>query len=132
MKFKRKQAKERLNMGLDMYAYVASKANENFDNWQDIAYWRKHPNLHGWMEKLAESKGLSYSAFNGVELELTWEDIDNLEKDIKSGKVARMNTAGFFFGKPSDNYYYDTDLQFCVDAKSELFLKRKVFYNSNW
>ena len=75
---------------------------------------------------------LCYSAFNGVELELTWEDIDNLEKDIKSGKVARMNTTGFFFGNPSDNYYYDTDLQFCVDAKSELFLKRKVFYNSSW
>ena len=132
-------------MGLDMYAYIASKANEKFDNWQEIAYWRKHPNLHGWMEQLWLRKngyaltddqqfieGKEAPSFNGVELELTWEDIDNLEKDIKSGKVARMNTAGFFFGKPSDNYYYDTDLQFCVDAKSELFLKRKVFYNSSW
>jgi hypothetical protein len=132
VKFKRKQAKERLNMGLDMYAYVAGKANDVYDNHQEIAYWRKHPNLHGWMEKLAEKKGVIYNRFNGVEIELTWDDIDMLEKDIKSGVVARLDTTGFFFGDPSDDYYYDTDLKFCIDAKAETFLGRKVFYNSSW
>ena len=84
------------------------------------------------MEKLAEKKGLEYDTFNGVELELTWEDIDSLEKDIKSGVVSNMNTTGFFFGKASDDHYYEHDMQFCVNAKAELFLKRKVFYNSSW
>ncbi len=119
-------------MGLDQYAYIASKAGDDWDNHQEISYWRKHPNLQGWMEKLAESKGFEYDSFNGVELELTWEDIDKLEQDIKSGEVSKLGTTGFFFGNPSDDYYYDHDLEFCVNAKAELFLKRKVFYNSSW
>ena len=137
-------------MGLDQYAYVANKGQreEYYDKgtWnsktnefdspvaepQELAYWRKHPNLHGWMEKLAEKKGVEYDTFNGVELELTWEDINILEKDIKSGVIASLDTKGFFFGDPSDDYYYERDLQFCIDAKAELFLGRKVFYNSSW
>ena len=138
MKFKRKQLEDKV--GLDQYAYVASKANTDYDDTsrQEIAYWRKHPNLQGWMEKLWESKGgdneLSKwgSNFNGVELELTWNDIDKLEKDIKSGEVSRLGTTGFFFGNPSDDVYYEQDLKFCVDAKAECFLGRKVFYNSSW
>jgi len=119
-------------MGLDQYAYIASKAQADYETHQELAYWRKHPNLQGWMEKLAEEKGVEYDTFNGVELELTWEDIDRLEKDIKSGQVSELGTTGFFFGDFSDEHYREQDLQFCVDAKAELFLKRKVFYNSSW
>lgn len=135
-------------MGLDQYAYIASKAGADYDDSsrQEIAYWRKHPNLHGWMERLwlkklevpridtdqfIQNKYPPYD-FNGVELELTWDDVNQLEKDIKSGVVAKMNTTGFFYGKPSDEYYYEQDLTFCINAKAELFLKRKVFYNSSW
>ena len=98
---------------------------------QELAYWRKHPNLHGWMQKLWEAKGGS-GAFNGDELELTWEDIDMLEYDIKNGTMSKLGTTGFFFGNPSDNVYKEQDLQFCIDAKAECFLGRKVFYNSSW
>ncbi len=126
-------------MGLDQYAYIASKAGTDYDDTsrQELAYWRKHPNLQGWMEHLWESKMIAEGrdnphTFNGIELELTWDDIDMLEKDIKSGVVAGLDTKGFFFGNPSDDYYYEADLKFCIDAKAELFLKRKVFYNSSW
>lgn len=133
-------------MGLDQYAYIASKADTDYDDSsrQELAYWRKHPNLQGWMEQLwlykcnKEGKPIVEdvanwgSVFNGVELELTWEDIDMLEEDIKSGEMAKLGTTGFFFGNPSDDVYHETDLKFCVDAKAELFLKRKVFYNSSW
>jgi hypothetical protein len=119
-------------MGLDQYAYIAGKKNADYETHQELAYWRKHPNLQGWMEKLAEAKGLEYDIFNGVELELTWEDIDKLEKDIKADEVSKLGTTGFFFGNSSDEYYREQDLQFCIDAKAELFLKRKVFYNSSW
>ena len=141
-------------MGLDMYAYVGrpgqrdefyAQAGLEFDpksgGWivpsngiqepQELAYWRKHPNLHGWMQQLWESKGNS-GDFNGDELELTWEDVDMLEKDIKGEQVSQLGTTGFFFGDPSDSYYREQDLKFCVDAKAELFLGRKVFYNSSW
>jgi len=143
--FKSKVAGKDWDMGLDQYAYVASKAQTDWDDTsrQEIAYWRKHPNLQGWMEQLWIDKGRpslygvgqenEYDAtFNGVEVELTWDDVDQLERDIKAGVVSNLGTTGFFFGNPSDDYYYEHDLEFCVNAKAELFLKRKVFYNSSW
>lgn len=146
--FKSKICSKDWDMGLDQYAYIASKNDTNYDDHsrQELAYWRKHPNLQGWMEQLwlkkidtprvesdqfIEGKYPPHD-FNGVELELTWEDIDRLEHDIKSGVVSKLGTTGFFFGNPSDDYYYEDDLQFCINAKAELFLGRKVFYNSSW
>lgn len=137
-------------MGLDQYAYVAFKGQrekyyegavwnneaKEFENNdtpapQELAYWRKHPNLQGWMEALYRAKG-GTGEFNGDEVELTWEDVDMLEHDIKNGHMSHLGTTGFFFGNPSDDYYKEKDLKFCLDAKAELFLGRKVFYNSSW
>ena len=137
-------------MGLDMYAYVAARAGqqgEYYDGaeWnetakdyvntkvskpREIAYWRKHPNLHGWMEKLAEQKKLKYDTFNGVEMELTAEDLDALERDVKKRRLPP--TSGFFFGNNSDQHYYDQDLAFIRTARAEMFMGLKVFYNSSW
>lgn len=137
-------------MGLDMYAYVAARAGqqrEYYDGaeWNDtakdyvntkvskpreIAYWRKHPNLHGWMETLAEQKKLKYDTFNGVEMELTAEDLDALERDVKKRRLP--HTSGFFFGNNSDQHYYDHDLAFIKAARTEMFMGLKVFYNSSW
>jgi hypothetical protein len=55
-----------------------------------------------------------------------------LEKDIKRNKLKKLQTTGFFFGNPSDDIYKDQDLRFCEEAKAELFLGNKVFYNSSW
>ena len=120
-------------MGLDQYIYVASKEGTDFDDpsRHDLGYRRKHPNLQGWMHKLWVAKGNS-GDFNCNEVELTWDDVDMLEQAIKSGTMAKMGTSGFFFGHPSDDVYKEEDLQFCADAKAELFLGLKVFYNSSW
>ena len=137
-------------MGLDMYAYVAARAGQQRDyyegaEWNDtakdyvntkvntpreIAYWRKHPNLHGWMETLAEQKKLKYDTFNGVEIELTAEDLDALERDVKKRQLPA--TSGFFFGDNSDQHYHDSDLAFIKAARTEMFMGLKVFYNSSW
>ena len=148
-------------MGLDQYAYVATKAgqrnewydgcafnettkdfeNPKMDKPREIAYWRKHPNLQGWMESLWKRKlheanknepddeGWG-SSFNGVEVELTWEDLDQLESDVKNGRLPA--TTGFFFGNNSDDYYKEYDLKFIRDAKAELLCGLKVFYDSSW
>ena len=137
-----------------MYAYVGRPGQQNefyetaeFDKTTnefvsktvtkpvEIAYWRKHPSLHGWMEQLWERKMNDEGrdnphTFNGIELELTWEDIDELEQAVRHGQLPF--TKGFFFGDPADNVYYEDDLKFCSDAKAELFLGLKVFYNSSW
>ena len=125
-------------MGLDMYAYVATKEFDHTSesDSREIAYWRKHPNLHGWMHQLWRSKNpdLTVDAldamFNGIELELTYDDILKLEQDIKNGLLP--STTGFFFGEPSDDYYLNKDLEFVKNAKAELFLGLRVFYNSSW
>jgi hypothetical protein len=140
-------------MGLDMYAYVAAREGQSSEYWEgayydedtkshvndkvtkpiEIAYWRKHPNLHGWMEQLWNSKGRPGDGgdmFNGIELELTWEDIDMLENDINEG--ALPGTSGFFFGDPADDYYREADLKFIKEARAQLFLGLRVFYNSSW
>ena len=136
-------------MGLDMYAYVAARAgaqaefsegahwdkekgamvNPNATEPREIAYWRKHPNLHGWMHRLWASRGNS-GEFNGDELELTWEDLDQLEQDIRNKKLP--GTSGFFFGNDADDHYREHDLKFVREAKAEAFLGLKVFYNSSW
>ena len=137
-------------MGLDMYAYVAARAGQYSDHWEEgeydkethewvspvtkpieIAYWRKHPNLHAWMNNLWVSKG-NDGDFNGDELELTWEDIDQLEQDLTKSKLKKLKATGFFWGDPSDEYYRANDLQFIKEARSQLFLGLKVFYNSSW
>jgi hypothetical protein len=141
-------------MGLDMYAYVAAKAgqqdefyqgaewdndlkehrNPNVNRPRQIAYWRKHPNLHGWMAELwlrREGNELRESDnFNGIEMELTADDLDDLEAVIKARELP--STSGFFFGTDADEHYYKDDLKFIQEARAEMFLGLKVFYNSSW
>lgn len=144
-------------MGLDQYAYVAMKNNQqrefyegaefingdytnpNMSRPREIAYWRKHPNLQGWMEKLWIEKGYPGLdadqnkfdvSFNGIEVELDMDDLDRLEQAVLSGSLPP--TTGFFFGNPSDEYYQDHDLKFIREARAEIVLGFKVFYNSSW
>lgn len=147
-------------MGLDQYAYTAAKAGDYSRWWEgasvdpqskdfvnpgmsrprELAYWRKHPNLQGWMERLWIEKGRPGGSdpgerdygFNGIEVQLTWSDIERLEQDILSGSMASLGTRGFFFGQESDEYYREHDLAFCREARAQLFLGVPVFYNSSW
>jgi hypothetical protein len=131
-------------MGLDMYAYVAKKEGQMRDYYEsydyekdsgpvekprEIAYWRKHPNLHGWMHKLWNERGFN-GDFNGDELELTFEDLDRLEYVVKHKELP--GTTGFFFGNDSDDHYRADDLEFIKQARSELTQGMRVFYNSSW
>jgi ABC-type sugar transport system ATPase subunit len=59
----------------------------------EIHYWRKHPNLHGWMEKLYFEKGGSAEVFDCVAVVLTREDLDRLEADVKARRLP--HTTGF-------------------------------------
>lgn len=50
-------------MGLDMYAYSTQQVIppvdfEKPEDAQHIAQWRKHPDLHGWMEAHKKQNGL--------------------------------------------------------------------------
>ena len=125
-------------MGLDMYA-LSTKAKpetdvdfstKNFEQ-EEIQYWRKHPNLHGWMQNLYDAKGGTSDTFNGDCVVLDSEDLDNLEQDIKDGNLP--DTSGFFFGESANNdEENDYDLLFVTKAREEIKNGNTVYYTSWW
>lgn len=121
-------------MGLDMYACTINRApprpvDFKADDGTEIHYWRKHPNLHGWMERLYREKGGQDDSFNCVNLQLTRTDLDALDDAIRSRSLP--STSGFFFGE-SDGSEVDDDLQFVAKARESIAAGLTVFYSSWW
>ncbi|NCC53767.1 MAG: phosphoglycerate kinase [Spartobacteria bacterium] len=121
-------------MGLDMYAYVtAEKPSRPVDFEVKVAhrmfYWRKHPDLHGWMQRLYVRKGGTDETFNCVPVLLTAKDLDRLEADVQAGSLP--HTEGFFFGA-SDGSETEDDLAFITRAREALARGLTVYYDAWW
>lgn len=127
-------------MGLDMYAWaVPRKHAEQFQTdmsgnrpyeVEELFYWRKHHDLHGWMEELYQSRG-GNDTFNCVKLRLKEEDLDLLEQSIKLKSLPE--TTGFFFGNnPPDEDSDSEDLRFVALARQAIADDKAVFYDSWW
>lgn len=124
-------------MGLDMYAYTAPrdlivgdvdiKLNA-IEHVSEIHYWRKHPNLHGWMEMLYRAKG-GRKVFNCTTVRLTAEDLDALETAVRDDLLPE--TIGFFFGL-TDGSEREDDLEFIAKARQALAEGAAVLYDSWW
>lgn len=95
----------------------------------EIHYWWKHPNLHGWMRRLYRDKGGRDADFNCAAVELDESDLDCLEHDIKFGNPMEMS--GFTFCV-SDGEEAEDDLVFIAKARAALALGLTVFYTSWW
>jgi hypothetical protein len=127
-------------MGLDQYATARKgepqQDTEGYTYYEDtmeLAYWRKHPNLQGWMEELWYEKGCPNDGgdgFNCVDLELTLEDLDSLEESLDD--EALPETAGFFFGGNADDHYAEADREFIVAARAAIKQGYTVVYSSWW
>ena len=107
-------------MGLDQYAYSEDSNGER----TEIAYWRKHNRLQGWMEQ------------RYVDLELTLEDLESLESTMMNKLLPE--TGGFFYGPDSYKDYEDQegyksdDEMFINKAREELNNGNKVMYYCWW
>tara|TARA_B100001778_G_C18603032_1_gene638259 strand:+ start:2916 stop:3335 length:420 start_codon:yes stop_codon:yes gene_type:complete len=111
---------------------VEKEGSEEYLEWDDtieLATWRKHPNLQGWMEELWYEKG-GEGEFNCVELELTLENLDALEATLD--EEALPETAGFFFGGNADDHYAEADREFIVQARAAIKQGYTVVYSSWW
>lgn len=95
---------------------------------KEIAYWRKHPDLHGWMENLYREKGGREKSFNGDLVVLTLKDLDRLEEDILRKNLPK--TSGFFFGESGEISL--KDLEFVLEARKAIQEGDTVFYDSSW
>ena len=127
-------------MGLDMYAFKTKMQISNPIDFQteflkdkeQIAYWRKFNNLHGWMERLYNSKGGQHE-FNCIPVLLTAEDLNQLKQDTH----AKMNlgpTPGFFFGAtmPLNDEDQKEILDFIKIAEEAIATGYQVYYTSWW
>ena len=119
-------------MGLDQYAFSENKDGER----TEIAYWRKHNRLQGWMENKYVDEG-GMEEFNCVDLELTMNDIDQLEAAMNNKMLPE--TGGFFFGNDSyenydnDEYGYKKDDEVFINkAIEELNKGNKIIYSCWW
>lgn len=132
-------------MGLDMFAYAVKESdlpeadrNSEVDvklgegvNRMEVFYWRKHHDLHGWMQELYNRKGGADPEFNCNTVRLTYEDLDELEKDLNSSNLPE--TTGFFFGNnPPDAETLANDLDFINKARNMMDEGYAVFYDSWW
>lgn len=125
-------------MGLDQYGYAVKEGEK-----LELMYWRKHPNLHGFMEELWNHKdrpkadpetGDEVEAdemedFNCIPLSLTMGDIEELEECVRGNKLP--HTSGFFFGESHEEHNADT-LEFITKAKQALLDGYDVIYDSWW
>lgn len=111
-------------MGLDMCLYTKDKEGKEVE----ITCWRKHPNLHGYIEQLYRERGGS-KEFNCIEFELEKEDLENILKNSKENTLPK--TTGFFFGElcEEDNEHTIEVMERAIELLNE---GEKIFYNSWW
>lgn len=132
-------------MGLDMYAFAVEEKKlsdvdrqtnvdvnlSQLDGLVRVFYWRKHHDLHGWMNQLYKMKGGTNPDFNGNTVRLFPDDLDRLEKDLKEHRLPE--TSGFFFGHfPPDEDSLKDDLLFIEKARQLIYQGHAVFYDSWW
>jgi hypothetical protein len=124
-------------MRLDMFAYKTKrkfKSEVDFSQAKsdkEIMYWRKHPNLHGWMKNLYEDKGGTEEDFNCDNVELTKKDLTSLKKAIKEGGLP--STEGFFFGESmGTDDEVEQDLKFIKEAEKAIKEGYRIYYSSRW
>ena len=126
-------------MGLDMYLKGEKFAQFNKPRQEDgfnissiileLGYWRKHPNLHGFIvEQFA----------NGVDtcqrINLTADNVRQIIKAIK--KRSLPHTEGFFFGTsdPSDDQSSIEILEKALkwlETEDDRF-DREIYYQASW
>ena len=114
-------------MGLDMSLYVAS----NDDPYsEEIAYWRKHPNLHGFFEHKWNEAGFD-GDMNCVNFTLTEEILD--EAIFKVMMNALPPTTGFMFGESRYTpESVDYDINLLTKAKETIQNGHTVIYCADW
>jgi hypothetical protein len=101
------------------------------EGFKAIAYFRKHPNLHGAIDAIYRRKGgnqISMDSFHGnVVLDLP--DIEELEKLTLADELP--HTTGFFFGETGE-WHTKPTLEFFKRAKEEIARGWTVWYDSSW
>ena len=124
---------------------IPTAVSEKPGSVKELARWRKHADLQGWMEKLYVEKCESHGVeprrgeedswlegevnFNCIPLLLTGNDLDELE--VAVCEKSMPHTTGFFFGSSHPEHDYST-LEFIREAREAIAADMLVYYDSWW
>lgn len=120
-----------------MYAYITRERfdtdvdfelNDKYDV-HEIHSWRKHPDLHGWLEQRYRLKGGQDEIFNCSRLKLDRHDLEELERAIRNRLLPK--TTGFFFGESERSEITD-DLEFIAKGRQAIAEGFTLIYDSWW
>ena len=116
-------------MGLDMHFYSVPKGCEPENSDDEICYFRKHADLHGWLEKTRCEMLGECGDFNCVYFDITPEVLMKMKELVK--KPVKEHFHGFFWGESTDEDWKKTE---ALIPKIEEILRSgaKVYYYSWW
>ena len=87
----------------------------------DLGYWRKHPDLHGYIvNTFADGKD------DCQKIELSEEDLDKIIMAIRHDKLVKDH-CGFFFGNSTEfGYYEEKEKEYAINCfeKAKKFIRR--------
>ena len=140
-------------MGLDMYLqgekfFWTNWENPDTNRKEDalevrsvrvkLGYWRKHPNLHGYIVKTF-ADGLDECQ----EIELDRENISQIMEAVKARKLPE--TAGFFFGRSANDDDGEAEIEAEIEDDltqlqaalewldvKEANVSRSIIYRASW
>jgi hypothetical protein len=114
-------------MGLDMYLNKRLADNTSLEN---IGGWRKHANLHGYMESLYRARG-GTDDFNCIPLELTKDDCEKILALSKDREEGFETAEGFFWGQSYPEHNEET-IEHMEEALEAIKLGYTIYYDSWW
>ncbi len=123
-------------MGLDQYAGIRFKTDDDKDSMTDAFYWRKHSKLQEFMEQLWTQKtGAPAGDLNCAPLILEVADIEALETALTTDAMP-ASEGGFFYGHQCQDenakHYKEQDLAFCAWAKEQIAEGETIIYSCWW
>lgn len=124
-------------MGLDMWfeAFPANVTEEVLNSeekpceGQEVAYFRKHSDLHGWLTEKWLERHPEETDFNTSYMEITPELLSQMADYANQSE--HEHHQGFFWGQSYDSDWERTK-EVCEQIKDILDEGRKVFYYSWW
>jgi hypothetical protein len=95
----------------------------------DLGYWRKHPNLHGFIVQIFAGGDDSCQ-----QIHLSADDLKTIIAAVKAKELP--HTTGFFFGE-SDGTEWRDDISIFTNALKWLLTEqpnrwRSVYYQASW
>jgi hypothetical protein len=113
-------------MGLDMYLEKRKKGSESYDDYEEVAYWRKANQVRGWFAEKVGVENCEYSVVTKEVLENLVEDCKKVLDNHNRASIVMPTQSGFFFGSTDYDEWYFEDLVQTVEMVT------KVIAETDW